>query len=117
MVDTAKYAGCHGQGIPRIFTLAGTLKSNGQILVQAIVANLQAGAAGDPYHMTVPPRFLELGQMREALSISGKFGEATMAARHAYLKRFFPDIGDRRGHCGFRVLPTSDLQLPRALLS
>ena len=32
--------------------------------------------------------------MREALGISGKFGEATMAARHAYLKRFFPDIGD-----------------------
>ena len=32
--------------------------------------------------------------MQEALGISGKFGEATMAARHAYLKRFLPDIGD-----------------------
>ena len=63
-------------------------------MVQAIVANPRAGAAGDPYHMTVPPRFLELGQMREALGICGKFGETTMAARHAYLKRFFPDIGD-----------------------
>jgi len=44
--------------------------------------------------MTVPSRYLELGQMREALNISGKFCEATMAARHVYLKRFFPDIED-----------------------
>jgi hypothetical protein len=93
-VGAASYAGCLSQGIPRIFTLAGTLKSNGYLLVQAIVANPRAGAAGDPYQMTVPPRYLELGQMREALSISGKYDEATMAARHAHLKSFFPDIGD-----------------------
>ncbi len=50
MVDAAKFAGCRSQRTPRIFTLAGTLQSNGQVLVQAIVANVRILA----YHIYCP---------------------------------------------------------------
>jgi len=45
------------------------LQSNGQTLEPATVMNPRAGAPGDSYHMTVPSRYLELGQIREALQV------------------------------------------------
>ena len=46
--------------------LIGQPQQHGQILVSPIAANPQAGEAGVVYHMTVPPRYQDLGLMREA---------------------------------------------------
>ena len=45
-------------------SLIGIAQKNGQILVSAIVANPHAGASSVAYHLTVPPRYLELGDLR-----------------------------------------------------
>ena len=75
-------------------SLAGISQGNGKTLVSAIVANPRAGASGLAYHLTVPPRYLELGNMRRELHISGKLGEAALTARDAYLARYYPEIED-----------------------
>ena len=71
-----------------------TSQKNGQTLVSAIVANQQAGASGVAYHLTVPPRYLELGDLRRTINISGNFGDGALAAREAYLVRYYPEIAD-----------------------
>ena len=45
-------------------SLIGIAQKNGQILVSAIVANPHAGASSVAYHLTVPPRYPELGDLR-----------------------------------------------------
>ena len=57
-----------------VYHLTGTAQKHGHTLVSAIVANPQAGADGVAYHVTVPPRYLELGMMRQDMNIRGKFG-------------------------------------------
>ena len=61
--------------------LTGTAQKHGQTLVSAIVANPQAGASGVAYHLTVPPRYLELSMLRQGMNIRGKFGEVALATR------------------------------------
>ncbi len=81
--------------------------------------------------MTVPPRYLELGDLRRESNISGKFGEAALAARDAYLARYYPEIdgnnwreqsekaGRRRPHVeAFATHPLTDGSqlIPRSAL-
>ena len=101
-VSAACLAGAIVQTRQKPSSLAGIAQGKGQTLVSAIVANPRAGASGVAYHLTVPPRYLELGDTRRELHISGKFGEAAVAARDAYLARYYPEIEDNnwRDHSG-----------------
>ena len=47
-------------------SLTGIPQGNGQTLVSTYLANPQSIAAGNAYHLTVPPRYVELGDMRQA---------------------------------------------------
>ena len=93
-------------------SLTGIAKRNGQTLVLAIVANPQASASGVTYHLTVPPRYLELGNLRRELNISGKFGEAALAARDAYVARI--DDNNWREQSGHIASQTSFADYSRA---
>ena len=74
--------------------LTGIVQSPGQILVSTYVVNPQSIAAGNAYLLTVPPRYIELGEMRQAMNLNGRYGESALAAREAYLRRFYPEIDD-----------------------
>ena len=54
--------------------LPGIVQSPGQTLVSTHVINPQSVAAGNAYHLTVPPRYVELGEMRQAMNLNGLFG-------------------------------------------
>ena len=49
-------------------SLTGIAQSHGQTLVSTIVVNPRAGAAGNAYHLTLPPRYIELGDIRQELT-------------------------------------------------
>ena len=70
--------------------LTGIVQSPGQTLVTTYVVNPQSFAAGNAYHLTVPPRYVELGEMRQAMNLNG----SAVAARDAYMRRFYPEIDD-----------------------
>ena len=74
--------------------LTGIVQGHGQTLVSIYVINPQSIAAGNAYHLTVPPRFVELGEMRQAMNLSGTFGLGALTARDAYMHRFYPEIDD-----------------------
>ena len=74
--------------------LTGIVQSPGQTLVSTYVVNPQSIAAGNTYHLTVPPRYVELGEMRQAINLSGTYGKGALAARDAYMHRFYPEIDD-----------------------
>ena len=65
--------------------LEGIVQDSGQVLVSTYVVNPQSIAAGNAYHLTVPPRHLELGEMRQAMNLNGRYGESAVAARDAYM--------------------------------
>ena len=67
--------------------LTGIVQSPGQTLVSTHVINPQSFAAGNAYHLTVPPRYVELGEMRQAMNLNGRYGESALAARDAYMQR------------------------------
>ena len=68
-VREAHHAGGISQTEQITNSLTGIAQKNGQTLVSAIVANPQAGASGVAYHLTVPPRYLELGDLRRAMNL------------------------------------------------
>ena len=113
-------AACNAGGISQTrqitSSLAGIPQNNGQTLVSAIVVNPQAGASVVAYHLTVPPRYLELGDLRREMNISGKFGDGALAAREAYLVLYFPEIADNkwREQCGQIASQTSFADYSRA---
>ena len=74
--------------------LTGIVQKPGQILVSTYVVNQQSIAAGNAYHLTAPPRYLEIGEMRLAMNLNGLYGESALAARDAYMQRFYPEIDD-----------------------
>jgi hypothetical protein len=74
--------------------LTGIVQGQGQTLISTYVVNPQSIAAGNAYHLTVPPRYVELGEMRHAMNLSGTFGKGALAARDAYMHRFYPEIDD-----------------------
>ena len=67
--------------------LTGIVQGPGQTLVLTYVVSPQSIAAGNAYHLTVPPRYVELGEMRQAMNLNGRFGESALAARDAYMQR------------------------------
>ena len=75
-------------------SLTGIAQNHGQTLVSAIVVNPQAGTAGNAYHLTVSPRYVELGDMRKTMNLDGTFGKGAVGARDAYMHRFYPEIDD-----------------------
>ena len=75
-------------------SLTGIAQNHGQTLVSAVVVNPKAGAAGNAYHLTLPPRYVELGGMRQAMNVSGTFGKGALEARATYMERFYPEIAD-----------------------
>ena len=93
-VDDAHGAG----GLRRLYVILQGQRRIMDRLVSAIVANPQAGAAGDAYHVTVPPRYLELGMMRQDMNIRGKFGEAALETRDAYIEQNYLEIADNDWH-------------------
>ena len=75
----------------------GTARKHGQTLVSAIVANSQAGASEVAFHLTVPPRYLELGMLRRHVD---------MVARHRRTNAILP----------FNIsVPRGTILLPRTL--
>ena len=74
--------------------LTGIVQSPGQTLVMTYVVNPQSFAAGNAYHLTVPPRYVELGEMRQAMNLNGLYGKGAVAARDACMHRFYPEIDD-----------------------
>ena len=75
-------------------SLTGITQGQGQTLVSTYVVNPQTIAAGNAYHLTVPPRYVELGDMRKAMNLEGTFGKGALGARDAYMHRFYPEIDD-----------------------
>ena len=115
-VREAHHAGGISQTEQITNSLTGIAQKNGQTLVSAIVANPQAGASGVAYHLTVPPRYLELGDLRRAMNLSGTFGNGTLAARDAYMERYNPEIADNnwRDQCGEIATQTNFADYSRA---
>ena len=68
------------------------------VLTYCGVSNPQSISAGNAYHLTVPPRYVELGEMRQAMNLSGTYGKGALAARDAYMHRFYPEIDDNDWH-------------------
>ena len=101
-VREAHHAGGISQTEQITNSLTGIAQKNGQTLVSAIVANPQAGASGVAYHLTVPPRYLELGDLRRAMNLSGTFGNGALAERGGEVERYYPEIADNNWHdqCG-----------------
>ena len=93
-VDAALRDGGISQSNQVLAKLTGIVQEPGQILVSTYVVNPQSIAAGNAYHLTVPPRYLELGEMRQAMNLNGRYGESALAARDAYMQRFYPEIDD-----------------------
>ena len=93
-VAAAHREGGISQSTQVLAKLAGIVESPGQILVSTYVVNPQSIAAGNAYHLTVPPRYIELGEMRLAMNLNGRYGESALAERDAYLQRFYPEIDD-----------------------
>ena len=54
--------------------LTGIVQGHGQTLVSYPAGDPQSIAAGNAYHLTVPPRYADLGEMREAMNLNGTFG-------------------------------------------
>ena len=90
-VAAAHREGGISQSSQVVAKLTGIVQSPGQTLVSTHVINPQCFAAGNAYHLTVPPRYVELGEMRPAMNLSGTFGKGALAARDASLLS-----GDRR---------------------
>ena len=80
------------------------------------MVNPQSFAAGNAYHLTVPPRYLELGDLRPAMNLSGTFGNGD-----AYLERYYLEIADKnwRDQCGEIATQTNfaDYSMVRRLWS
>ena len=101
-------------------SLRGIPQGQGQTLVSTYVVNTQSIAAGSAYHLTVPPRSVELGDMRQAMNHSGTFGKGALEARTTYMERFYPEIGDNnwRDQCHEIALQTNfaDYSMARRLI-
>ena len=76
-----------------VCSLVGRPQKHGQILVSPIAADPRAGEAVS-YHITVSRRYQDLGVMRGDFHLHGKFGAAAISLREAFLRRFYPEIGD-----------------------
>ena len=98
----------------------GIAQGHGQTLVSTIVVNPQSIAAGNAYHLTVPPRYVELGDMRQAMNLSGTYSKGALEARAAYMERFYPEIGDNnwRDQCNEIASQTNfaDFSMARRLI-
>ena len=64
----------------------------------------------------MPPRYLELGDLRQAMNISGTFGKGALEARAAYMERYYPEIDDNnwRDQCGEIATQTNFADYSRA---
>jgi hypothetical protein len=82
-VAAAHREGGISQSSQVVAKLTGIVHSPGQTLVSTYVSNPQPFAAGNAYHLTVPPRYLEWSEMRPAMNLSGTFGKGAWAARDA----------------------------------
>ena len=60
-------------------SLTGIIQGQEQTLVSTYVVNPQSIAAGNAYHLTVPPRYVELGDMRKAMNLEGTFGSSLLS--------------------------------------
>ena len=99
LLDSDGVAAAHREGgisqsSQVVAKLTGIVHSPGQTLVSTYVTNPQPFAAGNACHLTVPPRYVKWGEMRPAMNLIGAFGKGAMAARDAYMRRFFPEIDD-----------------------
>ena len=61
-------------------SLTGIIQGPGQTLFSTYETNPQSIAAGNAYHLTVPPRYVELSEMRPAMNFSGTFGKGAVGA-------------------------------------
>ena len=59
-------------------SLTGIIQGSGQTLFSTYVLNPQSIAAGNAYHLTVPPRYVELGDMQKAMNLDGTFGKGAV---------------------------------------
>ena len=93
-VSAAHREGGISQTSQVVTSLTGIPQGQGQTLVSTYVVEPQSIAAGNSYYLTVAPRYVELGEMRQAMNLSGTFSNGAFEARTAYMDRFYPEIGD-----------------------
>ena len=83
ILDSDRVAAAHmdggiSQSSQVMTSLTGIIQGPGQTLVSTYVADPQSIAAGNAYHLTVPPRYVELGDMRKAMNLDGTFGKGAV---------------------------------------